>query len=225
MAFVHLHTHTVYSLLDGASRINALIKKAKELGQTAIAITDHGVMSGVIELYKEAKKHGIKPILGCEVYVAARSRFDKTNEYDRNSSHLILLAKNQTGYKNLMKIVSIGHIEGFYSKPRVDKEILKKYNDGIIALSACMAGEIPKDIISGDLTSAKSLIEEYISIFGKDNFCLELQDHGIEEEAKVNHRLIQFSKDFGLKLFATNDVHYVNKQDAAYQDILMYSNR
>lgn len=221
MGFVHLHTHSVYSLLDGAGTIDRLISRAQELGQTALALTDHGVMYGVIDFYKKAKEAGIKPIIGCEVYIAPRTRFDKTNEYDRRSYHLILLAANNQGYHNLMKLVSIGWLEGFYSKPRIDKEVLRKYSDGLIALSACIAGEIPASIIDGTENKTRQLIEEYIDIFGRENFYLEVQNHGISDETKVNFKLLEYAKEYNLKLAATNDIHYPLKEDAFYQDVLL----
>ncbi|MDD4689538.1 MAG: DNA polymerase III subunit alpha [Eubacteriales bacterium] len=221
MAFVHLHTHSVYSLLDGAGTIDRLVSRAKELGQTALAITDHGVMYGVIDFYKKAKKAGIKPIIGCEVYVAARSRFDKSSEYDRRSYHLILLAKDNEGYHNLMKLVSAGWVDGFYSKPRIDKELLRKHSKGLIGLSACIAGEIPASIIDGIESKTRKLIEEYIDIFGKENFYLEVQNHGIPDETKASFKLLEYAKEYGLKLVATNDVHYSEKEDAFYQDVLL----
>ncbi len=221
MAFVHLHTHSVYSLLDGAGTLDRLISRAKELGQPALALTDHGVMYGVIDFYKKAKEAGIKPIIGCEVYVSPRTRFDKTNEYDRKSYHLILLAKDNEGYHNLMKLVSVGWLEGFYSKPRIDKEILRKYSKGLIALSACIAGEIPSSILAGTENKTRQLIEEYIDIFGRDNFYLEVQNHGISDETRVNFKLLEYAKEYNLKLVATNDIHYALRDDAFYQDVLL----
>ena len=219
--FVHLHTHTSYSLLDGACRIEKLIQRAKEHGQDAIAITDHGSMYGVVEFYKTAKANGIKPIIGCEMYVAPRTLHDKTYEYDFKRYHLVLLAKNKVGYQNLMKLVSIAHVDGFYVKPRIDKRTLRKYSEGLICLSACIAGEIPTHILNDDIDSAKMAIEEYISIFGKENFFLEVQNHEIADEAKVNTHLINFAREYGLGLVATNDVHYVEKRDSKFQDVLM----
>ena len=219
--FVHLHTHTSYSLLDGACRIEKLIQRAKEHGQDAIAITDHGSMYGVVEFYKTAKANGIKPIIGCEMYVAPRTLHDKTYEYDYKRYHLVLLAKNKVGYQNLMKLVSIAHVDGFYVKPRIDKRTLRKYSEGLICLSACIAGEIPAYILNDDIDSAKMAIDEYISIFGKENFFLEVQNHGIADEAKVNTHLINFAREYGLGLVATNDVHYVEKRDSKFQDVLM----
>jgi len=219
--FVHLHVHTQYSLLDGACRIGDLIKKAKELGMDSLAITDHGVMYGVIDFYKEAVKQGVKPIIGCEVYTAARTRHDKVNELDGSQGHLVLLAKNMTGYKNLMQLVSIGFIEGFYYKPRVDFEVLERYHEGIVALSACLAGDIPRALIAGDYEKAKQLAYKYNSIFGSGNFYLELQDHGLQEQKAVNPLLIKLSEETGIPVVATNDIHYVNKEDAEYQDVLL----
>ncbi|MDK2810613.1 MAG: polymerase subunit alpha [Petroclostridium sp.] len=220
-SFVHLHVHTQYSLLDGACRIKDLVKKAKDLGMDSIAITDHGVMYGVIEFYKEAKKEGIKPIIGCEVYTAARSRHDRVSELDGNQGHLVLLAKDITGYKNLMNIVSIGFTEGFYYKPRIDFEILEKYHEGLIALSACLGGDIPKALLNGNYEQAKQLTYKYAGIFGKDNFYLELQDHGIHEQRIVNQQLVKLSKETGIGLVATNDIHYISKEDAKNQDVLV----
>ncbi|MBQ7953325.1 MAG: DNA polymerase III subunit alpha, partial [Clostridia bacterium] len=219
--FVHLHTHTAYSLLDGACRIEKLIEEAKKHNQPALAITDHGVMYGVVDFYKEAKKQGIKPIIGCELYIAERTLYEKEYSYDSKRFHVILLAKNNVGYQNLVKLVSIAHVDGFYVKPRIDKNVLRKYSEGLICLSACIAGEIPQAILSNDTERAKQLVQEYISIFGKENFFLEMQNHGIPEEMQVNAQLVNFAREFGVGIVATNDVHYVRKKDARYQDILM----
>ncbi len=219
--FVHLHVHTQYSLLDGACRINELVAKTKELGMGSIAVTDHGVMYGVVDFYKEAKRQGIKPIIGCEVYTSARTRHDKVNQFDSNPGHLVLLAKDMQGYKNLMNIVSIGFTEGFYYKPRIDFEVLEKYHEGIIALSACLAGDIPRALLNGDYDQAKGLAQRYADIFGEENFYLELQDHGIKEQRILNDRLLKLSKDTGIGLVATNDIHYVSKDDAWNQDVLI----
>ncbi len=219
--FVHLHTHTAYSLLDGACRIEKLIEEAKKHNQSAVAITDHGVMYGVVDFYKEAKKQGIKPIIGCELYIAERTLYDKEFTYDSKRFHIVLLAKNNVGYQNLVKLVSIAHVDGFYVKPRIDKNVLKKYSEGLICLSACIAGEIPQAILNNDNQSAGLLIQEYINIFGKENFFLEMQNHGIKEEMQVNAQLVNFAREYGIGLVATNDVHYVRKNDARYQDILM----
>ncbi len=216
--FTHLHVHTEYSLLDGASKIPELVAYAKELGMDSLAITDHGVMYGAVEFYQECTKAGIKPILGCEVYLASGSHLEKNN---RGMYHLILLAENDIGYHNLMKIVSIGQLEGFYYKPRVDKDVLRTYHEGIICLSACIAGELPVLILQDNLEGARRCIAEYIDIFGRDNYFLEIQDHDMEEEHKVSAALKQLAQEFGLGLVATNDLHYVQRKDAAAQDILL----
>lgn len=219
--FTHLHLHTEYSLLDGACRIKNLMKHIKSLGQTSVAITDHGVMYGVIDFYKAAKAEGIKPIIGCEVYVAPRSRFDKEYGADSKRYHLILLCKNQQGYQNLMKLVSAGFIDGFYTKPRVDKEILRKYSDGLIALSACLSGEVPQALEEGNYEKAKQVALEYQEIFGEGNFYLELQNHGIQQEIKEIPQLIRLSQETKIPLVATNDCHYIEKSDAIMQKVLM----
>jgi len=221
MSFTHLHLHTEYSLLDGACRIEPLVKRAKELGQSALAITDHGVMYGVIDFYRACKSEGIKPIIGCEVYVAPRSRFDKTFEYDREYYHLILLCENNKGYQNLIKLVSLGYTEGFYSKPRIDEELLEKHHEGLICLSACLSGEIPKKLLSGDYIAAKAKAEYYRDLFGKDNYYIELQDHGIEEQRRINPDLIRISRDIGVGLVVTNDCHYILKEDSDMHGILL----
>ena len=222
MNFSHLHVHTEYSLLDGSNKIKEYVARVKELGMNSAAITDHGVMYGVIDFYREAKKNGIKPILGCEVYVAPNSRFDReiTGGEDRYY-HLVLLAENNTGYSNLMKIVSKGFVDGYYYKPRVDKLLLREYHEGIIALSACLAGEVPRYISKGLYDNAKKAALEYQEIFGKDNFFLELQDHGIPEQGIVNQRLLQMSEELGIELVATNDVHYTYAEDEKPHDILL----
>ena len=219
--FAHLHTHTEYSLLDGASRITDLISRAKELGMEYISITDHGAMYGVVDFYKEAKKQGIKPIIGCEVYVAPRTRFDKTYEYDSKYSHLILLAENNIGYKNLIKIVSAGFTEGFYYKPRVDFDLLREYSEGLIVLSACIAGEVPKLLLNDDYEGAKEVAQKYIDVFGKENYFIEIQDHGLKEQKQTNPLLIKLARELGAGIVATNDVHYVRQEDAEAQDVLM----
>lgn len=219
--FSHLHVHTEYSLLDGSSRIKDLIARVKELGMDSIAITDHGVMFGIIDFYKEAIKQGVKPIIGCEVYIAPRSLEQKDPRLDQNQFHLVLLAKNQEGYDNLKKIVSKGFIDGFYYKPRVDREFLRKYSKGIICLSACIGGEIPQAILNNNEKLARDLIKQYQNIFGKENFYIEIQDHRLEEEIELNHRLISLSKEMGAPLVATNDVHYIQKEDAAAHDVLL----
>jgi DNA polymerase-3 subunit alpha len=219
--FVHLHIHTEYSLLDGASRIKPLIRRAKEMGMPAVAITDHGVMYGVIDFYKEAIRAGIKPIIGCEVYVAPRSRFDKEAKVDDTPAHLVLLAETDEGYQNLSKLVSRAFLEGFYYKPRVDRALLRQYSKGLIALSGCLAGEIPRSLLKGQADKAKTIAREYKDIFGKDNFFLEVQQHGIEEQTKINYEIIKMARELDIPLVATNDVHYVNKEEAAAQDVLV----
>lgn len=221
MGFTHLHVHTEYSLLDGTADIKALIAKAKELGMGSLAITDHGVMFGVIDFYKEAKKAGIKPIIGCEVYTAPRTMKDRDPERDKQQGHLVLLAKDRQGYQNLMKIVSAGYIDGFYYKPRVDKELLRKHRGGLIALSACLAGDIPSKLLNDDYAGAKAEALELLEIFGQGNFYLELQNQGLEEEYKILPYMKQLSKETGIPFAATNDVHYVNRGDAAVHDILL----
>ena len=190
--FIHLHVHTEYSLLDGFSRLKKLISKAKELNMSSIAITDHGCMFGVIDFYKVAKKEGIKPIIGCEVYVASRTLNDKDPNFDKRQGHLILLAENMEGYQNLIKLVSTSYVEGFYYKPRVDMDELRKYSKGIIALSACLAGDIPQALMDRNFEKAKSKTLEYESIFGKGNFYLEIQDHNLPEQREVNSALVKF---------------------------------
>ncbi|MDD4602121.1 MAG: DNA polymerase III subunit alpha, partial [Negativicutes bacterium] len=219
--FVHLHVHTEYSLLDGAARIGELVCRAKELGMPALAITDHGSMYGAIDFYKHAKKQGIKPIIGCEVYVAPRSRLERTTVEGEAYYHLILLAENEIGYRNLIELVSRGHTEGFYYKPRVDREILAQYSEGIICLSACIAGEIPNLLLKGDYDGAVKLALEYRNIFGQDSFFLEVQDHNIPEQKQVNADLIKISRETGIGLVATNDLHYIDRQDSECHDVLL----
>ncbi|MDR3179038.1 MAG: DNA polymerase III subunit alpha [Oscillospiraceae bacterium] len=219
--FVHLHVHSEYSLLDGACKIKELVKQAKKYNQPAVAITDHGVMYGAIEFYKEAKKNGIKPIIGSEVYVAARSRFDKVWELDSKSSHLVLLCKNFTGYQNLIKIVSKGFTEGFYGKPRVDEKLISENSQGLIALSACLAGKIPKLISNGNYEAAEKTSLLYEKIFGKGNFYLELQDHLIPEQKNINTYLIKISQKTNIPLVVTNDCHYISKEDSTSHEVLL----
>ena len=222
MSFAHLHVHTEYSLLDGSNKIKEYVSRVKELGMNSAAITDHGVMYGVIDFYREARKQGIKPILGCEVYVAPNSRFDReTAGGESRYHHLVLLAENNTGYANLMKIVSRGFTEGYYYKPRVDKDLLRQYHEGIIALSACLAGEVQRYLSRGLTEEAKKVALEYQDIFGKGNFFLEMQDHGIPEQQLVNQRQIQLSKETGIELVVTNDIHYTYAEDAKPHDILL----
>lgn len=218
--FTHLHVHSEYSLLDGACRIEGLIERVKSLGQTAVAITDHGVMYGCVDFFKTAKAAGIKPIIGCEVYVASRSRFDKVNKID-GSNHLVLLCKNEIGYRNLIKMVSAGFTEGFYSKPRVDKELLEQYSEGLICLSACLAGEIPQVLLSGDFEKAVEKAKYFENIYGKGNFYIEIQDHGLEEQRQILPSLLRLSGETGIPLVATNDAHYLEKDDSKMQHILI----
>ena len=221
MAFVHLHVHSEYSLLDGACRLDGLISRAKELGQTAVAVTDHGVMYGLIEFYKAAQKAGIKPILGCEAYVAARTRHDRQHGIDSENHHLVLLCENEQGYANLVRLISAAWTEGFYGKPRVDRDLLMKYHEGLIALSACLAGEIPSALRQGNFEEARRIALDYQTIFGKGNFFLELQDHGIDEQAAVNRGLMRLSRETGIPLVCTNDAHYLTRADAQVQKVLL----
>lgn len=222
MAFTHLHVHTEYSLLDGSSKIKEVVKQAKELGMDSLAITDHGVMYGVIDFYRACKAEGIKPVIGCEIYVSPGSRFDKEQGIsEERYYHLVLLAENDTGYHNLMKIVSKGFTEGFYYKPRVDYEVLREYSEGLIALSACLAGEVSRNLARDDYEKAKESALRYQEIFGKGNFFLELQDHGIEMQKTVNNGLMRLSKELGIELVCTNDSHYTYKEDSEPHDILL----
>ena len=222
MAFTHLHVHTEYSLLDGSNKIKEYVKRVKELGMDSAAITDHGVMYGVIDFYKECKAQGIRPILGCEIYVAPNSRFDKelTGGEDRYY-HLVLLAENNTGYDNLVKIVSRGFTEGYYYKPRVDMELLQECHEGLIALSACLAGEVQRYISKGLVDEAKKAALRYRDCFGEGHFFLELQDHGLSEQKMVNTTLLQMSRELEIPLVVTNDVHYTYKEDVKPHDILL----
>ncbi|MCD6358997.1 MAG: PHP domain-containing protein, partial [Dehalococcoidia bacterium] len=216
--FTHLHVHTEYSLLDGMCRIPSLLAKAKEMGMDSLAITDHGVMYGVIKFYLAAKEVGIKPILGCEVYVAPRGRFKKEVE-DKKSYHLVLLAKNETGYRNLLKLVSKGHTEGFYYKPRVDREILAQYHQGLVALSACIKGEVATLIVERRIREAREAALWYKETF--ENYYLEIQRHAVPDLDRVNAELISMSDKLDIPLVVTNDVHYIEKKDAEYQDLLL----
>lgn len=219
--FAHLHVHTEYSLLDGACRIEPLIERVKELGQTAIAITDHGVMYGVIDFYKCALKHGVKPIIGCEVYVAPRTRFDKVHKVDSSPYHLVLLCKNNIGYQNLIKLVSLGFTEGFYSKPRIDHDLLEQYHEGLVCMSACLAGEIPRMLAQGDYDRARETALWYRDLFGAENYYIELQDHGIDLQRKIFPDLVRLAKETGVGLVATNDAHYVLREDNRMQQALI----
>lgn len=220
-SFVHLHTHTEYSLLDGACKIKEVVAEAVKLGMPALAITDHGVMYGVIDFYKAAKKAGIKPIIGCEVYVAPRMRYDRVAHRDSKQHHLVLLARNNEGYQNLMQLVTRGFSEGFYYKPRVDHQLLARYNSGLIALSACLAGEIPMALLENRHEDARQLVQFYQETFGSENFYLELQDHGLAEQKALNPQLIQLARDTNTPLVVTNDLHYIRKEDAAPHDVLL----
>lgn len=221
MAFTHLHVHSEYSLLDGMSKINKAPEYVKSLGMDSLAITDHGVMFGIIDFYKSCKKSGIKPIIGCEVYVAPRTRFDKDPDRDRNMNHLILLAENMIGYKNLTKLVSAAFTEGFYFKPRVDKELLREHSEGIICLSACLAGAIPRKILNGDYSGAKAEALELRDIFGKDNFYLEIQNHFLDDDKPATLGLVKLAEEIGAPLVATNDAHYIKRSDAKAHDVLL----
>ncbi|MBR6392930.1 MAG: DNA polymerase III subunit alpha, partial [Eubacterium sp.] len=219
--FTHLHLHTQFSLLDGACRLGNLVARAKELGMTSLAITDHGNMYGAVDFYRECKKEGIKPIIGCEVYVAPRTRFDRDKVLDKQYNHLILLVKNETGYKNLIKMVSLAYTEGFYFKPRIDRDLLEKHSEGLICLSACLAGEIPQLLLQRDYEGAKREALWYSSVFGEGNYYLELQNHGLDEQKIVLDGLKRINDETGLPLVATNDVHYVEKEDAEIQQVLI----
>ncbi len=219
--FTHLHVHTEYSLLDGACRIEQLVIKAKELGMKSLAITDHGNMYGTVDFYKACKKHGVKPIIGCEVYVAPRTRFDKDKTLDKDYNHLIFLCENEIGYKNLIKMVSLSFTEGYYYKPRIDHDIIEKYHDGLICLSACLAGEIPQALLQRDYDGAKRIALWYRDVFGINNYYLEIQDHGLEEQKIVNDGIKRLSRETGIPLAATNDVHYIEQQDSKIQQVLI----
>lgn len=219
--FTHLHVHTEFSLLDGACRIEQLVLRAKELGMQSLAITDHGNMYGAVDFYKACKKAGIKPIIGCEAYVAPRTRFDKEKVLDKEYNHLILLCKNEEGYRNLIKLVSLSYTEGYYYKPRIDRDILEKYSGGLICLSACLAGEIPQKLLSRDYSGAKEAALWFYSVFGRDNYYLEVQDHGLSEQKTVNEGLKRLSLETGIPLIATNDVHYINQEDSKVQHVLI----
>ena len=219
--FTHLHVHTEYSLLDGASRIEDLVLRAKELGMDSLAITDHGAMYGVVDFYKAAKKHGIKPIIGCEVYVAPRGHKEKEGRADKEYAHFILLAENEKGYYNLIKLVSLGFTEGFYYKPRIDYDLLEQYSEGLIGLSACIGGDIPQLLLNGMEEEAKVLALRLKNILGPDNFFIEIQDHGLREERQVNPQLIKLAGELGLGIVCTNDSHYTRREDAEAHDILL----
>ncbi|MCL2507965.1 MAG: DNA polymerase III subunit alpha [Oscillospiraceae bacterium] len=219
--FAHLHLHSEYSLLDGACRISGTLDRARELGQTAVAITDHGVMYGVIDFYRAAKERGIKPVIGCECYVAARTRHDKTHGTDSERYHLVLLCENQTGYQNLVAMVSESWTSGFYTKPRIDRELLEKHHEGLIALSGCLAGEVPRALSRGDYEEAKRIGLWYNELFGQSNYFLEIQNHGIREQLEIYPQLIRLSRETGIPLVATNDAHYINREDSRIQQVLI----
>ena len=221
MSFVHLHVHTEYSLLDGACRISGVMDRVKELGQTAVAITDHGVMYGCIDFYKAAKAAGVKPIIGCEVYVTRRTIADRIHGVDNDPYHLVLLCKDRKGYENLCLLVSEAFMYGFYGKPRVDLAMLRKYHEGLIASSACLAGSIPQRLMEEDYDAAKANALELAEIFGEDNFYLELQDHGIPEQRAVNQGITRIARETGLPMIVTNDAHYLRREDATMQDVLL----
>ena len=223
-SFCHLHLHTEYSLLDGAIRISELAGRLKEMGMTSCAITDHGVMYGAVSFYKAMEAAGIHPVIGCEVYVAPGSRFDKdpaSYQHERYYHHLILLAKDNTGLVHLNKLVSAGFTEGFYRRPRIDEELLEKYHEGLICLSGCVAGKLPGLIMDGDLEGARKCAERYDAIFGRGNYYLEIQANTTSEQATVNSALIKLSRETGIPLAATNDCHYLKQEDAEAQDILL----
>ena len=218
--FVHLHIHSEFSLLDGANRIKDLPKRAKELGMDAIAITDHGVMYGAIDFYKACKSEGVKPIIGCEVYVAPRSRFDKEPNIDNKYYHLILLAKNNQGYKNLSKLVSLGFLDGYYYKPRIDLEILEKYHEGLICLSGCLAGSVNQALLNGNEEETERIAKWHKDIFGEDYY-IEIQNNGIREQVLANQRLVKLARKLDIPLAATNDAHYLKKEDAYNHEVLI----
>ncbi|MDD4170324.1 MAG: DNA polymerase III subunit alpha, partial [Desulfotomaculaceae bacterium] len=221
LLFTHLHLHSEYSLLDGAARIKGVVAEAKNMGMPALAITDHGAMYGVVDFYKACRKAGIKPVLGCEVYVAPRTMSDRTPRVDDRYYHLVLLAENNEGYHNLLNIVSLGFTKGFYYKPRVDKEALARYSKGLVALSGCIGGEIASKILGGENEQARQSAGQYLDIFGPQNFFLEFQDHGFEEQRIANRELLNIHREMGIPLVATNDVHYIRREDARNQDVLM----
>ena len=221
MSFVHLHVHTEYSLLDGACRIDRMMERVKELGQDAIAITDHGVMYGCIDFYKAAKAAGIKPIIGCEVYMARRRMSDRIHGVDNDPYHLVLLCKDRRGYENLCYMVSEAFLHGFYGKPRIDLDLLREHHEGLIALSACLAGAIPQYLMEESYDSAKEYALKMAQIMGEGNFYLELQDHGIPEQRAVNQGIHRIARETGLPLVVTNDAHYLRREDAKMQDVLL----
>ena len=221
MSFVHLHVHSTYSLLDGFSKIIPLVKRVKELGMPGIALTDHGVMYGVIEFYNAAFAEGIKPIIGMEIYLAARRMYDRDPQYDRKSSHMILLAENETGYKNLLEIATASQLEGFYYYPRIDHEYLASHSKGLICTTACMSGEISRAILQDNPQAARQKLDWYFEVFGRDHFFIELQNHDLPELEQVNRTMLDMGNHYQARYIATNDVHYINPSDARLQDILL----
>ncbi|NLC53400.1 MAG: PHP domain-containing protein, partial [Firmicutes bacterium] len=219
--FVHLHVHSQYSLLDGAASLERLVAETVATGQKAVALTDHGVMYGAFKFYQAATAAGIKPVIGCEVYVANRSRYDREAKIDDDPYHLVLLVENEQGYKNLTKLVSLGHLEGFYYRPRVDREILAEHADGLIALSACLSGEIPTHLLAGDYAAAEKTAAWYRDVFGPQNFFLELQNQGLEGQRQLNRDLATLAQALELELVATNDLHYIKREDAMVHDVLL----
>jgi len=219
MSFAHLHVHTEYSLLDGFSNIKKLIQKVKDLGMDSIAITDHGTMFGVIEFFSTAVEAGVKPIIGVEAYVAARRMSDRDPQKDKHSYHLVLLAENEIGYKNLLQIATAGQLEGFYYYPRIDHEFLENHKEGLIATTSCMSGEVPRTILNKGVEAGQRVLEWYINTFGKDHFFIELQNHPLRELPELNRTLIDLGKRYNLRCVATNDLHYIEQEDAHLQDI------
>ena len=217
--FSHLHLHTEYSLLDGACRIKPLMKQLKELGMQSCAITDHGVMYGVVDFYRAAKEEGIHPVIGCEVYVCPD--MENKTSLTRDYSHLILLCENQKGYQNLSRLVSEGFIRGYYYRPRVDYDLLAQYSEGLIALSACLSGDLPKLLLDGRENEARAMAQRYLAIFGRDHFYIELQDHGLAEQKQVLPRLVRLARELDIPMVVTNDCHYLTREDAAAQEVLM----
>ena len=221
MTFAHLHVHTEYSLLDGFSNVKKLVKRVKEMGMDSVAITDHGTMFGVINFYTAAREAGIKPLIGVEAYVSARRMQDRDPQKDKHSYHQVLLAENETGYQNLLKITTAGQLEGFYHYPRVDHEFLAAHSQGLIATTSCMSGEVPRTILNKGVEAGQAVLEFYLDTFGRDNFFIELQNHPIRELPELNRTLIDLSRRYNIKLIATNDAHYINREDARLQDIML----
>jgi DNA polymerase-3 subunit alpha len=219
--FVHLHVHTQYSLLDGAIRIDDLLQRVSEYGMPAVATTDHGTLFGAVEFYEKANKAGIQPIIGCEMYIASRSRFDKSPAGNRELCHIILLAENQEGYRNLCRLATAAQLEGFYYKPRIDRELLKECSQGLIAMSACLHGEIPRRIMAGRMDQAEQAARDYLAMFGENRFFLEIQNNGIDDQVRVNAALIDMSRRLSIPLVASNDCHYLSREDVRAHDVLL----